>query len=838
MPAIPDLPLADVINGTDKIPLSQNGVTRWASVDALIAGMDIGGLGYAPLNKAGDTMTGALHMGAHAIDGSAIAFTGGTLNAVAIGGSTPAAGAFTTLAASGAVTLTGAGTSLAVTNNVTIGGTLVVTGTITGAGSFSSATIASLTLTGAGTALTVNNNATVGGTLGVTGALTLAAGGAFTGTFSGAHTYSGVLSLTSGGVALAVTNSVTVGGSLVVTGGTTLSAGGAFSGTISGAHTYSGALSLTAAGTSLAVSNTTQTKTLSVQPGTITWSGTTTSGAAFNPFYMTSASHTGTSTATAEIFLNLTNVGNDSIIAASADKVVGWKMNHNVASGAVGTRNGFQYQLATTAAVSLDFLTACNFFAIGAHNMGGSAATFAGAKGQVFGGNSYARVDSGATYSREAVGWEFDVSVRDSTGTFAKVGAQVVFDGSDDYDGLSSSAGYVVSSQATARGIRNAYQVSAHGSYWPINQTPAFATALFRVFASQDYNTVAQGVNRGVDLLEATISDVAFRSQGFAVNGSGTVQVGTGILQAIAGGLQISAPGSLGTGTPTVSAGGSNYTVGDILYNIYGGVYRVATLSGSAVATVTVFRQAYVPGATPGNPVATTTWQVSTHGTGCTLTLAWTAGGNVTLGTASALATSATTGFALWPTMAGTPSGTVGAAGAAAAVIDTNTGRLMYSTGSGTWQQTGPKLLYSTGTNVGNTAATTEDTLQSYTIPANTLRNVGDRVRIIVSGSLGATTDTKIMRVKVGGSNLVVPQASTTAATAWRAQLDLIKTGASTQATMGYGNALNSAVHVVSSNTTFTDTSTIALLITGQNTTNSVADSVTCRYVTVEYLPA
>lgn len=57
------------------------------------------------LPTGGGTMTGPLHMGTYTIDGSAAAFTGGTLNGVAIGGTTAAAGAFTTLSASGVLTV-------------------------------------------------------------------------------------------------------------------------------------------------------------------------------------------------------------------------------------------------------------------------------------------------------------------------------------------------------------------------------------------------------------------------------------------------------------------------------------------------------------------------------------------------------------------------------------------------------------------------------------------------------------------------------------------------------------------------------------------------------------
>ncbi len=63
--------------------------------------------GAASLNLllTGGSLTGPLHMGAYALDGSAVDFTGGALNGVSVGLSVPSAGAFTTLGATGAAAL-------------------------------------------------------------------------------------------------------------------------------------------------------------------------------------------------------------------------------------------------------------------------------------------------------------------------------------------------------------------------------------------------------------------------------------------------------------------------------------------------------------------------------------------------------------------------------------------------------------------------------------------------------------------------------------------------------------------------------------------------------------
>lgn len=117
-----------------------------------------------PITQAGGSLSGPLYMGSNLLSGSNVAVTGGSVDGVAVGATTPATGAFTSLTASGNATLSGGGT---------------VSGTYAGAPTWSGSHVFS----GSGTALSVTNNAAIGGTLGVTGAasvggtLTLGTGG-------------------------------------------------------------------------------------------------------------------------------------------------------------------------------------------------------------------------------------------------------------------------------------------------------------------------------------------------------------------------------------------------------------------------------------------------------------------------------------------------------------------------------------------------------------------------------------------------------------------------------------------------------------------------------------
>lgn len=128
-----------------------------------------------------------------------------------------------------------------------------------------------------------------------------------------------------------------------------------------------------------------------------------------------------------------------------------------------------------------------------------------------------------------------------------------------------------------------------------------------------------------------------FRAEVTTVGGSGDIT-----------GLRILASGAFAQQavSATVSAGGTNYAVGNIL-RVDGGSarvpakFQVATLSGSAVATVTLFEGGGVYSSTPSNPAATTkVGPAAGTGSGCTLTVTYqaitgTTGLSVTGGTGS-----------------------------------------------------------------------------------------------------------------------------------------------------------------------------------------------------------
>ena len=162
-------------------------------------------------------------------DNAAAVIVGGTIDGTAIGGTTPAAGAFTTLAASGTTTLAGAlvgAVTQAAFNTTTttlnLGGaaTAVNIGAATGTATVANTTLAAKAITASTTlavtgASTLTGAVTASSTLGVTGAATLSSTLAVT----GASTLTGAVAA---GSTLAVTGAATLSSTLAVTGTSTL----------------------------------------------------------------------------------------------------------------------------------------------------------------------------------------------------------------------------------------------------------------------------------------------------------------------------------------------------------------------------------------------------------------------------------------------------------------------------------------------------------------------------------------------------------------------------------------------------------------------------------------
>jgi hypothetical protein len=160
----------------------------------------------------------------------------------------------------------------------------------------------------------------------------------------------------------------------------------------------------------------------------------------------------------------------------------------------------------------------------------------------------------------------------------------------------------------------------------------------------------------------------------------------------------------------------------------------------------------------------------------------------------------------------------------------------------------GFQTLYTTGISTGIAGVISqEDTLcpagAPYNLPAGTLANVGDRIRIVAAGTTASSTDTKNVRLRFGtGAPGVIsqPLLSTASGTRWSLTAEIVKTGPSAQSYSVIGVAQNSALTggIAAGTLTFTDTAPIPISVTGQNTTSAVAASLTCQYLSVDLLRA
>lgn len=139
--------------------------------------------------------------------------------------------------------------------------------------------------------------------------------------------------------------------------------------------------------------------------------------------------------------------------------------------------------------------------------------------------------------------------------------------------------------------------------------------------------------------------------------------------------------------------------------------------------------------------------------------------------------------------------------------------------------------IYATGAIVGNGADTTLDTLQTYTLPANTLLNVGDAIHIVASGTFASSTDTKNIKIVFGTPTIASLVGSAAASTAWAFDIWVIKTAANTQSIHAQGTVVGTAGAAGTSSTTtaVVDSSAITIVVQGQNATIATANTANCR---------
>ena len=135
----------------------------------------------------------------------------------------------------------------------------------------------------------------------------------------------------------------------------------------------------------------------------------------------------------------------------------------------------------------------------------------------------------------------------------------------------------------------------------------------------------------------------------------------------------------------------------------------------------------------------------------------------------------------------------------------------------------------------GTGADTTEDTLYSFTLPANAFSQTGKAVRIRVWGTTGATANNKTVKLYFGASIVFTSATSAANNVPWYFEMIVAKNGANTQFAQvsGSWNGALQAPQIF--NGTETDSANILLKCTGTNGT-AAANDVAAKCYMVEFL--
>lgn len=134
--------------------------------------------------------------------------------------------------------------------------------------------------------------------------------------------------------------------------------------------------------------------------------------------------------------------------------------------------------------------------------------------------------------------------------------------------------------------------------------------------------------------------------------------------------------------------------------------------------------------------------------------------------------------------------------------------------------------IFTFGGSVGNGADTTEDTLATYSMPANTLNAIGRGLFIYAWGSMTAVAN-KTGKLYFGASTVSTGLISATSES-WSLEMVVLKSAANVQQISA--QLINAATHggVTNSAGSETDTAAIVIKVTGQNSA-STANGIVCN---------
>jgi hypothetical protein len=148
------------------------------------------------------------------------------------------------------------------------------------------------------------------------------------------------------------------------------------------------------------------------------------------------------------------------------------------------------------------------------------------------------------------------------------------------------------------------------------------------------------------------------------------------------------------------------------------------------------------------------------------------------------------------------------------------------------FDNSGKGMIHVNGTSAAGVAGTTEQTLMTYTLPANSLRRNGQTLKIKGWALTGANGNNKTFKVYFGATSFS-SGVITGSGKVVQLNLDVIRLGDASQTVLGWGT--QDATSLACANTAGTDDHTTALTIklTGEGGTSGV-DCI-AKGLTVEF---
>lgn len=165
--------------------------------------------------------------------------------------------------------------------------------------------------------------------------------------------------------------------------------------------------------------------------------------------------------------------------------------------------------------------------------------------------------------------------------------------------------------------------------------------------------------------------------------------------------------------------------------------------------------------------------------------------------------------------------------------VKTFTDGVLIGAGTGTATGAPVTVLHTNVTSAGNIANVNEQTLWTYTLPANTLSADGKGLRITVAWTTAANANNKVQKVYFGATQIAT-RSTGDSAKHWHATFEVMRTGAATQRALGV-MLMQTGLHGVPLTAPAEDTTAaIVIKFTGQSDISGAANDVVFQYAVIE----